>query len=69
MPTVKGKGKKKGSTKGESQSSHVVTLTNSNFEKTVSSAELVLVEFYAPWCGGCKRLAPILEEAANELRS
>ncbi|KAI9299257.1 disulfide isomerase [Neoconidiobolus thromboides FSU 785] len=43
--------------------SHVVTLTAANFDKIVlDKKKHVLVEFYAPWCGHCKQLAPIYEE-------
>ena len=49
--------------------SKLVTLTDRNFEGTVTSADIFLVEFYAPWCGHCKQLAPILEEAAGKLKS
>jgi len=46
--------------------SNVVVLDNSNFDKYVKdSSKDVLVEFYAPWCGHCKRLAPDYEVVAN----
>jgi len=45
------------------QSSHVVELTTSNFPKT--SEGLWLLEFYAPWCGHCKKLAPTYERVAT----
>jgi protein disulfide-isomerase A6 len=46
--------------------SAVVDLTDSNFEAVaLSPSKAVMVEFYAPWCGHCKSLAPKYEKLAN----
>lgn len=42
----------------------VIELDESNFESAISSFDYILVDFYAPWCGHCKRLAPELDAAA-----
>ncbi|WWD17618.1 protein disulfide-isomerase domain [Kwoniella shandongensis] len=49
--------------------SDVLDLTQSSFKKEVFNEDLALVEFFAPWCGHCKNLAPHYEEAATELKS
>ncbi|KAL0487718.1 protein disulfide-isomerase [Acrasis kona] len=50
--------------------SYVVDLDSSNFEKIVKDpTKNVLVEFYAPWCGHCKKLVPDYEKAASAFRS
>ena len=41
-------------------------VTDTSFNETVSTNDLVLVDFWAEWCGPCKKLSPILDEISNE---
>ena len=50
--------------------SKVIEITDENFEKEVIEEKLLtLVDFWATWCGPCRKLAPVIDEIAEEFDS
>jgi len=47
------------------ESSATLTLTERNFSEIVAATPLLLVDFWAPWCGPCRAVAPVLEDIAR----
>ena len=45
----------------------VKVVTDGNFDETVMNSSALVVDCWAPWCGPCRMLSPIIEELAGEL--
>jgi thioredoxin 1 len=43
-----------------------VQLTQANFEQTINDNDIIVVDFWAPWCGPCRSFAPTFEKVSNQ---
>jgi thioredoxin 1 len=50
----------------EKLTSKPITLTDNNFHSEITKHKLIVVDFWAPWCGPCRMVGPLIEELATE---
>jgi thioredoxin 1 len=50
----------------QKSTSKPILLTDSNFHSEIAKHKLIVVDFWAPWCGPCRMVGPIIEELAAE---
>ena len=44
----------------------VLNLTSENFDSVIKENEIAIVDFWAPWCGPCRMMGPVIDEIAEE---
>ncbi len=45
----------------------IIELNEKNFDETISNNDIVIIDFWAPWCGPCLQFAPTFEETSNKV--